>query len=254
MTNKIRNFIILISIVFAFGIAFWIQQMRYSTMPEIPHTIVIGTAADYPPFSFKQNGIIVGFDIDVAVEAVKRLGKKSIIEDVPFELLIPQAMIGKVHVIAAGLSRTAEREKQLYFSKSYDIYNPLAILTKASMATGADLLNKRVVVTQGHAADAYVSKLQNIAIDRVPAIADAAKALVSDKADALITEAQTLEELFKEYGKESFSVVIIPEAADAISIAISQQYPELAQQLTPIIDQMHQDGTIDQLQQKWNIE
>lgn len=255
--RKKRNFIILIGIVLAFGIAFWIQQMRYAALPEIPDTLVIGTTADYPPFSFKQDGHIVGFDIDVAVEAVKRLGKKYSIEDVPFELLIPQAMMGKLPLLAAGLSRTSERAEQVYFSRPHGINNQLVVLTPArdTAVTGLnDLVEKQVAVNKGYTADEYMSKLNNLAVDRLPTIADAIKALQSEKVNAFVTEAQTVPAIFEEYGLENFNLFVIPESAEVLALAISKHYPDLAKKIDEILEQMQQDGTLDQLQQKWNIQ
>jgi len=257
MMKKRRNFIILISIIFAFGIAFWIQQMRYSNMPAIPDVIVIGTSADYPPFCFKQDHKIVGFDIDVATEAVKRLGKKALIKDIPFELLIPQAMMGEIHLIASGLSRTPDREQKVYFSKAYSLDNPLVVLTDSSdskIRSLEDLTDKRIVVNKGYAADEYMSKLEHLAIDRLPTIADAVKALEAKKVDAFVTEAQTIPKIFEEYEAEQFNSFVINEADESIAIAISKMYPELAKKLCGVLEQMDQDGTIDQLQQKWHVQ
>lgn len=256
MIKKTRNFIILISIVFAFGIAFWIQQMRYAHMPEIPNVIIVGTSADYPPFSFKQDAKIIGFDIDVAMEAIKRLGKKTVIKDIPFELLIPQAMMGEVHIIAAGLSKTAEREQQVYFSKPYIIDNPLVILTSAKnprINSLNDLIEKRIAVPAGHVADLYMSKLTHLAIDRVPTLANAIKALQSNKVDAIATELISVPKFLEENEQENFNVFIISESTETIALAISKMFPELAQKVSDALEQMHKDGTINQLQQKWNL-
>lgn len=257
MIKKTRNFIILISIVFAFGIAFLIQQLRYAHMPEIPEVVVIGTSADYPPFSFKEDHKIIGFDIDVATEAVKRLGKKALIKDIPFELLIPQAMMGEIHCIAAGLSKTPEREQKVYFSKVYSLDNSLVVLTNAQgtmINSLEDLVNKQVIVNKGYTADDYISKFSYLAIERVPTSADAIKALQAKKVDAFVTESQAIPNIFKEYGQEHFNFFVINETPASVAIAISKMHPELAKKISSILEQMHQDGTIDQLQQKWHIQ
>lgn len=256
MIKKTRNFIVLISIVFAFGIAFWIQQMRYAHMPAIPDVIIIGTSADYPPFSFKQDHKIVGFDIDVATEAVKRLGKKSLIKDIPFDLLIPQAMIGEIHCIAAGLSKTADREQKVYFSRIYSLDNPLIILTNVqgtAITSLDDLMNKQVGVNKGYIADEYLSKLNHIALSRVPTLDDGIKALQGQKIDAFVVEAKVVPAIFEEYGEDNFNALVMSESHGSTAIAISKMFPELAHNLSDVLDKMHQDGTIDQLQKKWNV-
>src|SRR5579862_9191815 len=65
-------------------------------------TIVIGTNAEFPPFSFiDEQGAVTGFDIDVAKEVFKRLGKQMTIKDMAFDMLIPEIQQGSIHVIAA---------------------------------------------------------------------------------------------------------------------------------------------------------
>ena len=38
--------------------------------------LIVGTNAEFPPFTFRQEGEIVGFDIDIAKEVSKRLGRE----------------------------------------------------------------------------------------------------------------------------------------------------------------------------------
>ena len=53
----------------------------------------------------------MGFDIDVAKEVAKRLQKKLVLCDMPFDALIPALKLHKIDCIAAGLTPTVERLK-----------------------------------------------------------------------------------------------------------------------------------------------
>jgi arginine/lysine/histidine transporter system substrate-binding protein len=261
MSSKKRNFIILISIAFGFGLAFWFRQAYQPSLPEIPEAIIIGTAADYPPFSFKEkdsagNEQIVGFDIDIAVEAMKRLKKTITLKDVPFELLIPQAQMGAVHSIAAGLSITPERQQKVFFTQPYLTETPLVVVSLKDKAFKSldDLVDKRVVVNAGYTTDTYASKLNQIAVERVPSQADAMNALKRGVADAYITEGNTLQALFDTYGNDMFNTFIISETNERSALAVSKLYPKLSQQLNNIIGEMLVDGTIEQFKQKWRVQ
>jgi ABC-type amino acid transport substrate-binding protein len=256
-TQSNRTFILLMSVVFACGIAFLVHQFYAPTISEIPETIIVGTSTDYPPFSFTVDNKVMGFDIDVATESIKRLGKKIEIKDVPFELLIPQTAIGSLHVIAADLAITPEREKLVLFTSPYITNGPLVVLTKSENPAPKkleDLTNKRVVVNKGYTADAYISDVSYLAIERVPTLEDGIKALKENNADALVTSADTIPSLFETYGQENFNTFVINDVNENAGLAVSKMYPELAQQLNDIIEQMDADGTLDQLKQKWNLQ
>ena len=74
-----------------------IYKNKNSKNMPTSNTIIVGTNAEYPPFCFVENDKIVGFDIDIANEVAKRLGKKIEIKDMSWEALIPELLIGKVH-------------------------------------------------------------------------------------------------------------------------------------------------------------
>lgn len=256
-TQQKRNFVILVTIAFAFGLAFLVHQFYKPIVTEIPETIIVGTTADYPPFSFMVDNNMVGFDIDVITEAVKRLGKKIEIKDIPFELLIPQAAIGSIQVIAANLAVTPEREKLVLFTSPYITNGPLVVLTlanKPALTKLEDLTDKRIVVNKGYTADAYMSDLAYIAIERVPNLEDAIKALRAGSVDALATNADTIPSLFENYGQENFNTFVINDVNENAALAISKMYPQLSKELGIIIDTMERDGTLDQLKQKWHLQ
>ena len=252
-----RTFTVLMTIVFGFGIAFFVHKFYTPRTAETPSTIIVGTSSDYPPFSFIADNKLVGFDIDVATEAVKRLGKNIEIKDIPFELLLPQTTLGTVHVIAADLAVTPEREKLVLFTNPYITNGPLVVLTpkdKLTLTKLEDLTDKRVVVIKGYTADSYISDLAYLAVERVPNLADAVKALQAGNVDALVTNADTIPTIFETYGQDTFATFVINDVNENAALAVSKMYPELARELSIVIDQMNADGTLDQLKQKWHLQ
>lgn len=252
-----RSFIIIMTLVLGFGVAFWLRQLYQPATPALPHTIIVGTSADFPPMSFKKDGKIIGFDIDIVTEAVKRLGKKMVLKDMPFELLMPQIQLGTIQVVAAGMTTTPEREKRVNFTQPYLAGDPLVVLTMADKPTIThleDLREKRIIVNQGYTADIYMSKLDDFALMRLPAVADALLALRSGKADAFVTASNTIEPLFQQYGQNEFKTFLIDDADENTALGISKRYPKLVEEFSDAIKQMHKDGTIKKLKQKWHVQ
>lgn len=255
--SKTRPFVVVMTIVFVGALTFVVHHFYNPQVVEIPETIIVGTTADYPPFSFVDNNKIIGFDIDVVTECIKRLGKNIEIKDVPFELLIPQATIGTLHVIAADLAVTPDREKVVLFTNPYLTNGPLVVLTLAdqpAITKLEDLNQKRVAVNKGYTADSYMSNLAYLAVERVPNLDDAVKALRANHVDALVTSADTIPTLFEKYGQDSFKAFMIKDVNENAALAVSKMYPELVRELSNILEQMNADGTLDQLKQKWHLQ
>ncbi len=244
-------------IVFSFGVAFWLRQIYQPKFQEIPDTIVVGTTADYPPFAFKKDDQIIGFDIDVITETIKRLGKNIAIKDTPFELLIPQTSVGVTHVVAANLAITPERQKLVLFTQPYLSNNPLVVVSLAknpAFTSLHDLADKRVAVNAGYTADDVVSKLPHIAVQRVPSIAEALHALRTDKVDACVINAHNVAPIFEEFGNENFHTLVLNDVDENAALAVSKMHPQLAKALDDILTQMQNDGTLDQLKEKWHVQ
>src|SRR6185369_11452130 len=83
------------------------------------NTLIVGTNAEFPPYCYIENNIIVGFDIDIAKEVAQRLGKSIQFKDMPFDALIPDIILGNVDFVAAGMSYTEERAKRVSFTRPY---------------------------------------------------------------------------------------------------------------------------------------
>lgn len=226
----------------------------------LENTLIVGTSADYPPFSFRDKDLsIVGFDIDVVKEVAKRLSMQTDIQDKPFGMLLPQIEMGQVHAIAAGMTPTPERAKRVYFSKPYLQSNPLLVVSLAQnppLTSLEDLKGKDVIVNTGYTADTYMSKIPDINLIRLGKFADAIAALEHGKAYAFVTAAFTLQPYLKEHDKEKtkFNIFRIQETDEETSLALSKKLPaEFLQKVQKVLDDMESDGTLAALRQKWEL-
>lgn len=81
---------------------------------SLQDTITLGTMSGWPPFvSLTNTGTYEGFDITVAQEIVRRLGKKLVIQDMDTAALITALEQGKVDFIMTGLDITTERLQKI---------------------------------------------------------------------------------------------------------------------------------------------
>lgn len=77
-------------------------------------TLTLGTMSGWPPFvSINEQGAYEGFDIVIANEIARRLGKKLVIKDMDTAALITALDQGTVDFIMTGLDITVERLKKI---------------------------------------------------------------------------------------------------------------------------------------------
>lgn len=92
----------------------------------------IGMEANYPPYNWTQttdaNGAVPidgskeyanGYDVQIAKIIGKKLHRKVVVEKTEWDGLLPALTSGKIDLIIAGMSPTAERRKAINFSNPY---------------------------------------------------------------------------------------------------------------------------------------
>lgn len=250
-----RSTRIVLTAFIACTIVFLFRRPHVSHNSGTPaETIIVGTSADFQPLSFKEDGEIVGFDIDVMKEISKRLAQPIIIVDMPFGMLLPQLQLGKIHVIAAGMTPTPERAQQVSFTKAHLEGSPLVIMQLASVeriTAPQELAGKNVIVNSGYTSDQYVSQIKNVHLCKLPTVADAIMALRSQRADAFVTSLSSIQPFMKtDMGKE-FVITPIASTGETTALGVSPQHPQLLNRIQTILDDMEKDGTLTSLKNKW---
>lgn len=79
----------------------------------------LGTNAAFPPFEYVEGKDIVGFDITMGNKIAQDANAALIVVDMAFDSLIPALSSGAIDFIAAGMSVTDERKKNVDFSVPY---------------------------------------------------------------------------------------------------------------------------------------
>ncbi len=217
--------------------------------------LIVGTNAEYQPFSFVKDGKITGFDIDLVNELAHRMGKEAVIKDMAFTTLVPELQMGKLHVVAAGISPTPERAKAVLFLEPHHIGDPLLLISPktAPITSVQDLTNKTVIVNEGFTADSYISKIEGPQVVRLPTVADAFLTLKSGRADAFISAQSSVQPFFAAHGMDAWTVTQIPETSDTYALPVSKKHPELYKELQKQLHDMIQDGTVAALAKKWGL-
>ena len=233
-------------------ISFLSLSLLYAAPQEV---LVVGTNAEFPPFCYIENKTVVGFDIDVAQEVGKRLGKTVEFKDMPFDALIPALVLGHIDFVAAGMSYTEERAKRVLFTKSYLSEDPLVIFSASPQNTSLESLKgKSVIVIEGFTADLFMSDQGDIDLIRLNTQADGFMAIKSGRADALVTAKSTVDAFSSVQDTSSFFISPLEGTGETCALVIPKNQPDRRIRIQQALDDMERDGTMAQLKAKWKLQ
>ncbi|WP_428644677.1 transporter substrate-binding domain-containing protein [Roseibium sp.] len=99
----------------------------------------VGVAEEnYVPWlASDKSGERIGFEIDVATRVSDALGVPAEFVNVPFDNLLKSLLDGEVDVVISGVSVTAERAKEVYFSTPYATTEFTVVVDKTLLPAGA---------------------------------------------------------------------------------------------------------------------
>jgi polar amino acid transport system substrate-binding protein len=234
-------------------------------------TLRASTDPAYPPQSFLTNsGDFKGFDIDVTEEIARRMGVEVEWATPSWEVLTAGSWNGRWDLSVGSMTVTPERAEVLYFTPAY-YYTPAAAAVHESnndiTNLETDLDGKRIGVCSACTYEAYLDGTLNIPGDYEflvdnPQIQtyDTDSSAIQDLAlgdgvrlDAAMSSLTTLKEA-KDSGTP-IKIVGDPLYYEPLAVAIDKESPAnpkpLVDEVSNIVREMHEDGTLTELSEKW---
>lgn len=210
---------------------------------------------EYPPMGFKENGEITGFDIDIARAVGEKLGVDVEFVYIDWDAKVLELDAGNIDIIWNGLTITADREKEILFSKPY-FNNRIVILTLADSKINSisDLQDKNVGVelqSSGQSAleksDVFVSIKEMV---KYTTITEAVLDLKAGGIDAIVAD-----EIFARYAisKDAGAYKIPEDVFNSENYGIGFRLEDVAlrDKIDQIIDELAEDGTALEISLKW---
>lgn len=221
-------------------------------------TLTVGTSPDYPPFENLENGEYVGFDMDLTRAVADKLGLQFEPTTIQFDGIIPAVIAGgKVDVGVSGFSVDPERAKQIDFTDSYYVDDQAVVTMKTSALTADNVdadLNKSgmtIAVQSGTTGEDYAKEnYPNANVVAYGNATDSFAAMQAGKADAVCTNDAVAQKMVKSSYTDAH---IIKEDAtgEEYAMVVSKNNPQLTEAINKALKELKDDGTIDQLVQKY---
>lgn len=240
-------------------------QAEGKTLAEIKRSgiIKIGVEGTFPPFSFRENGIIKGYDVDLADVMFKEIGVKPEFVDTQWSGIVPALLSGRFDIIMSSLSYTKERMEKVAFSIPY-ADSSLALLVRAAdgeKVKGFEDLSGKIVglkagTPEETAAPSYNEKVKAskgsgfASVKTFDSDPTAILALGQGSVDAVISNMTNLGLIIKQ-APGKYSLVRNIAGHSYAGIGIRKDDTELKQYIDEQIAALKSDGRLAKMQEKW---
>lgn len=228
---------------------------------EAGKKIVLGLDDNFPPMGFvDSNNKIVGFDIDLATEAAKRMGGEVEFKPIDWASKEAELKSGRIDMLWNGLDITPKRKENILFSDPY--MNNRSIIFRAAgknqdIKDEATLAGK-VVATQsgGGTIEDYLDSNKEVSgkfkeLKKYPDYMSAFMDLENGRIDAVVCDEIIGRYYMQKHPNklEAIDVTVGPSAQ--FGVGFRKDDKELRDKVQKALDEMRKDGTMAKISEKW---
>ncbi len=218
--------------------------------------IIMVTNAEFEPFEYKDGDDIVGIDVDIAKAIADELGVELEISDIAFASCIPALQADKADFIAAGMSITEERKKNVDFTDNYfNASQAIIVPVDSDIASRTDLNGKTVGVQTGTTGDSYCTNEDGSSdisvgeVKRYEKAVDAAQDVISGRIDAEVIDNFVADKLVE---KNPDKIKKLDEALTEEQYAMAlPKGSELTAKFNEILKSLQDSGKLDEIESKY---
>ena len=219
--------------------------------------IVVGLDDNFPPMGFRdEKNQLVGFDIDMAREAGKRMGLDMEFKPIDWNAKEAELNGKRVDMLWNGLTITEERKKNIGFTAPYMENHQIILVANASpIKTKADLSGRVVGAQDGSSAVDAIKKDAPVAasIKELKLFGDNVTALMDLSVGRL--DAVVVDEVVGRYlaAKRAGEYRVLDEnfGTEDYGVGLRKEDGELLKKLDDTLVAMKKDGTSAKIATQW---
>jgi len=215
--------------------------------------ITIGIDDAFPPLEFRdEKNQLVGYDIDLAREAAKRIGVEAEWIPTDWNGVVLALNSKKFDIIWSGMSITADRAKQVDFSPAY-LNEAQVVVVKAgddSIKAQEDLKDKTVGTQLGSTSEEAANKIEGMKeLKKYSKFTEAFLDLANNRTQAIVVD-ELVGRYYMTKRPNEFKVAF-PLVKEPVGIAFRKEDKALREALVKVLEEMKQDGTMAKISKEW---
>ena len=212
----------------------------------------------FPPFVYMNSdgGDFEGFDVDVYKAVCDKLGlEPNILPSVQFDTIVPTIKQGgKADVSIGAITITDERQQEVDMTDPYMDSNQAIVVKKDATATDIDTLNvsgMQIAVQAGTTGESWAREnLPNATVVPLDDIIQCLTGVQTGLYNAVVCDLPVAEyEINVAYSDLQVTTEI--PTGEQYGIVVSKDNPGLTKAINQALQELQDDGTMDELEQKW---
>ena len=231
-----------------------------SAQKEESKKIVVGLDDSFPPMGFKdEKNEIVGFDIDLAKEVAKRLGREVEFKAIDWNSKEAELKSGRVDILWNGLDITDKRKENMLFSEPYMDNRQIVFVAKngkVAVAGEADLAGKTIGTQSGGTTEEYFENKPELKasmkeVKYYPDYINAFMDLENGRLDAVVGDEINGRYYISKHPDEIQAIDTVIGTVSQFGIAFRKDDQKLRDEVQKVFDEMKADGTVAKISEKW---
>ncbi|MGI5907715.1 MAG: amino acid ABC transporter substrate-binding protein [Christensenellales bacterium] len=219
---------------------------------------VLGLDDAFPPMGYRdeETNEIVGFDIDLAKEAAKRMGVEVKLQPVVWETVTQELNKGTIDVIWNGCTITEERLEVIDFTKPYmNNKQIVAVLKDSPYQTFEDLAGKKMAIQEGSSAQKALDANKEFkdSLTEVVPFGDNTKAFLdldSKRVDCVAVDIVVFNYYIAK-GTDKYRMLDTALGDEQYGIGIRKDDDAFQAELQKALDEIYADGTAAEISEEW---
>ncbi len=221
---------------------------------KTPGTLTIGLEGAFAPYSYRQNGKLTGFEVELGKDLAKKAGLKVNFVPTKWDSLIAGVADKKFDLALNDIDVTKARKKNFLFTKPY-IYSKYILITKnnSSIKKIQDIKGKKIGVGVGTDNE---TKAKKFGANTVPSseLATTIQLIEEGRIDGTINSREAFLAYKKDQPSAKVKGIVVPTSEikpAKVAGLINKNNKGLKKKLDKALKALRKDGTLKKLSQKY---
>ena len=239
------------------------EEAMNEKKPDEGKKVIIGVDINFPPYTFKgENGEIVGFDVDLAKETMRRLNRSIEFKEIDWSRKHIELQEKHIDMIWSGLDINEQRKEVMSFMKPYLTSGQIIFINrsinKSQITDKSKLAGMVVGIQKDTSAETHINEDNNLKYtikelrlydDYPTAFTDLAKRDI----DAVICdEINGRYFIFKNNLKNKINALdIYIGEKDMVSVGFRKDDVTFREEVQKTFNEMIEDGTAQRISERW---
>jgi polar amino acid transport system substrate-binding protein len=220
--------------------------------------LTVGMTGNMPPLNMtSKEGVLMGYEVDLARAMAKAMGVKAELKTMPFAELLPALEAGKIDMILSNMTITPGRNLKVafvgpYFTSGKAFLTKIRTIAMADEADDIDARNTKLVALKGSTSQAFVeTAMPEAQLVIAKDYDEAVKMVLEDKVHAMVADYPIAVVSVFRYPDQGLLSVVTTLTYEPIGVAVPAGDPLLVNWVENYLDIADSTGLLEELRGKW---